>query len=509
MDHMTLSPPECIGAPWVPMTLKKAPWWLTQHGSRKFKRLPNGELKANSRLCARGFLDPQKEQLPTRSATATRLSQRLVVSTAAAHLFKLASLDVSGAFLKGFTFEKVHQALAKRGVVSPPRKVVIIPPPNTWRQLSHFDSNFHVPEEALGNYGLLALKPAYGLNDAPLAWQMALQETLQESGGQQSLLDECLWHFKTSDGQLRGLVTTHVDDLAMASGEAFLLEQQKILNNKYGRITAQSTPFTHCGCRYSALPDGGFKIDQQDFLNALECQDISDVKDISRRLAPEELTKFRSALGGLLWLTATRLDLTAEVSILQSKVTKATVGDLLTANALIKKAKQKQHHGLGLVYRHFPTSTLPWRLLAIHDASAAAKGRNYAQEGVIILLAPDHLLLDRRVHTISGTEVNEELFGGTAHIVCLRLKGQEDLVLHESRLDSCSNLRTRDFNTGESENGRDPHERPKANTSTTCGSTRTWCKLPPCGRLHRLPRLLFFHRTRARGSTSLHIEKPG
>ena len=151
-------------------------------------------------------------------------------------------------------------------------------------------------------------------------------------------------------------------------------------------------------------------------MNALECQEITNVTDSSRKLTAEELTKFRSALGGLLWLTATRLDLTAEVSILQGKVSKATVGDMLNANALIKKAKQKQYNGLGLVYRHFPT-TLPWRLLAIHDASAAARGRNYAQEGVIILLAPDHLQLDRRVHTISGDEVNEELFGGVAHIL--------------------------------------------------------------------------------------------
>ena len=60
-----------------------------------------------------------------------------------------------------------------------------------------------------------------------VAWQIALQETLQESGGQQSLLDECLWHFKSPGGRLRGLVTTHVDDLAIASGESFLSEQQK------------------------------------------------------------------------------------------------------------------------------------------------------------------------------------------------------------------------------------------------------------------------------------------
>lgn len=51
---------------------------------RKFKRTANKTVKAKSRLCARGFLDPQKEELSTRSTTATRLSQRLVLSVACA-----------------------------------------------------------------------------------------------------------------------------------------------------------------------------------------------------------------------------------------------------------------------------------------------------------------------------------------------------------------------------------------------------------------------------------------
>eukprot|EP00435_Cladocopium_sp_Y103_P061866 s1483_g23.t1 len=349
------------------------------------------------------------------STTATRLSQRIVVSVAATHDFVLASLDVSGAFLKGFTFEKVRKILAQRGIVSPPRKVVIVPPPNTWRQLGSFDSTFHVPEESFAKFGLLCLKPSYGLDDAPLAWQLSLQDTLQTSGGVQSLLDECVWHFKTAEGQLKGLISTHVDDLAVASGEEFLRQQQKILNDKYGRITVQRAPFTHCGCRCSELPSGGFKIDQQDFINALQCQEISDTSDTSRALKPEEVTKFRSALGGLLWLTSTRLDLVADVSALQSKVTKATVADLLTANAVIRKAKQKQYEGLGLVYRRFSPST-PWRILSIHDAPAAAKTRNYAQEGILILLSQDQRRLDPKVHTVCGTDVNEEIFVGTAHI---------------------------------------------------------------------------------------------
>ena len=50
---------------------------------RKWKKLPHGQRKVKSRLCARGCLDRQKDLLTTRSTTATRLSQRLLLSTAA------------------------------------------------------------------------------------------------------------------------------------------------------------------------------------------------------------------------------------------------------------------------------------------------------------------------------------------------------------------------------------------------------------------------------------------
>ena len=372
-------------------------------------------MKAKSRLCARGFLDPQKQELPTRSTTATRLSQRIVLSVASTHDFILASLDVSGAFLKGLTFEKIRQILAQKGVSSPPRRVVIVPPPNVWRHLTSFNEEFYVSEEDYGAYGLECLKPAYGLADVPLAWQMTLHQFLEEHGGVQSLLDDCLWHYKNSDGTLKGVITTHVDDLAIACRQTFLDEQHQLLTKKFGKISLQMTPFTHCGVRYSKIPNG-YKMDQQEFTNALKTQEIEDTKNGDRPLTAVETSKFRSILGGLLWLTATRLDLIADVGILQSKVTKATVNDFHQANAVVKKAKLKQYENVGLIFRSFPRD-VPWKLLCVHDASAASKGRTYAQEGVLVLLAPDHMNFDAKIHTINGENVAEEIFGGTAHIL--------------------------------------------------------------------------------------------
>jgi len=41
------------------------------------------------------------------------------------------SWDISGAFLKGFSFEKVRK--------TPERRAAAIPPPNVWRHLSGMD----------------------------------------------------------------------------------------------------------------------------------------------------------------------------------------------------------------------------------------------------------------------------------------------------------------------------------------------------------------------------------
>ena len=251
--------------------------------------------------------------------------------------------------------------------------------------------------------------------DAPLAWQITSHQFLEENGGTQSLLDDCLWYYKNSDESIKGVITTHVDDLAITCRQAFLDEQFKLMTKAFGKISLQMTPFTHCGCQCTKIPDG-YKMDQQAFVNALKTQDIENTKGGNRPLTAAETTKFRSILGGLLWLTATRLDLIADVGILQSKVTKATVNDFLQASAVVRKAKLKQYENLGLIFKKFPED-VPGKLLCIHDASAASNGRTYAQEGVLILLAPDNMKFDPKVHTINGENVEEQIFGGTAHIL--------------------------------------------------------------------------------------------
>ena len=381
---------------------------------RKWKRMPDGSRKVKSRLCARGCFDKQKDLLTTRSTTATRLSQRIVLSVAANEDLDAESWDISGAFLEGLTFEKVRELLKARGVTSPVRKVVIIAPANVWRHLASFDSRFKVDYEKLAQYVLFCIKPVYGLSDAPLAWQLCLHGHFEEQGGSASLMDENLFYWRDKKpGRTTSIVTTHVDDCGAGGKKEWLAQQLALLQSKFGKVTRQTLPFTHCGVLYEKIPDG-FRMSQDSFAQKLKPAEIPSTRKDDELLTPSEITMFRSILGGLLWLTATRLDLIAEVCALQSQVTRAKVAHLRQANGVVKRARQEVGQGMGL---YFQKLRPPLRLACVHDSSAAGNTRHYAQEGILVLLCEDHMDQFSREHEHILTDDQCKALGGRCHIL--------------------------------------------------------------------------------------------
>ena len=108
---------------------------------RKWKRRQqnvNGKTRydycVKSRLCCRGFLDKQKYEVLKCSSTATRLSQKVLMSNAANNGFDAESWDISSAFLRGLTFAQNDQIAAVMRVPSPltERTVYVLLPGNAW-----------------------------------------------------------------------------------------------------------------------------------------------------------------------------------------------------------------------------------------------------------------------------------------------------------------------------------------------------------------------------------------
>ena len=104
---------------------------------RKWKRLHDGTRKIKSRLCARGFLDPQLGSLTKHSSTATRRSQKLLLSKAAFEGWPVESWDVGSAFLQGVSFADLDEICAKLGTTKPHanRNVLVEVPGNVWFHL--------------------------------------------------------------------------------------------------------------------------------------------------------------------------------------------------------------------------------------------------------------------------------------------------------------------------------------------------------------------------------------
>ena len=376
---------------------------------RKWKRMPNGTLEIKSRLCLRGYLDPQKDALSSRATTATRLSQRLLISMSVLLGFEVESLDVSTAFLKGFSWKKLEEALRKRGLEAVSRVVLFEPPANVWRIMNEIGpAELHIPLSDWKSWLLKLLKAMYGLNDAPLSWQLCLIEFYTETlHGQQSVHDDCFFMWFDDKLQCRQLATAHVDDNGVGARSKDLDIFHTSFTTRFGKVTRQRLPFTHCGATYMRNERGGISILQTEFCKKLTVVYICPRRDDHEVLQGREHSLFRSQVGAVLWLCLTRIDLIADTVLLQQELAGPKVIHLRATNLIIKRAKRNSEC-FGL---HFNPLIPPLKLMEINDASHANSRTSYAIDGILTLLMEDHAvdyqrsgqeLTDQQVKNISG-----------------------------------------------------------------------------------------------------------
>ena len=162
------------------------------------------------------------------SSTATRLSQRLVISlglcSGIVHVpykdvIDTESFDISGAFLQGLEYSELAEMSRSLGYeYRVPRKVYIKPPANVWR---HFKRIAKCPKAYKTvvdwwNQVLECIRAMYGFSDAPLMFQLALLAFLIScTGAHKSVFDDnfLFWHQRVESRFLCVLLmTVHVDD---------------------------------------------------------------------------------------------------------------------------------------------------------------------------------------------------------------------------------------------------------------------------------------------------------
>ena len=267
-----------------------------------------------ARLFMRGDLEKGKEKIRADSPTASKETLKLALIVAANEGFKVKTVDIKSAFLEGKSLE---------------RQIYVSPPAEANR---------------VGKLWLLK-QAAYGILDGGRKFYLKLSETLESLGLHKVHADGALFTF-VKDGKLHGLVASHVDDLLIAGDDVFKQEVEEKLKEIFVFSKIEENSFKYCGCRINAKEDGTIEIDQKEYVDVID--KISEVEGpIDRLLTEKEKKEVRTKIGELLWISLmTRPDLSYDVNVLSSEVSRATVSTVMELNRLISKAKKHKDNVL-------------------------------------------------------------------------------------------------------------------------------------------------------------------
>ena len=328
----------------TPVSLR---WVITE-------KIKNMVPEVKARLVARGFEEDlfNRTDSPTCSKDSLRLSLALMVSFG----WQCHSIDVKSAFLQG---NKIK------------RDVYVRPP-------KEFDDGY-----------LWKLKKnVYGLNDAARAWYSRLKDVLLGLGMRVSRLDPALFFWRRKN-VLSGVMCVHVDDILWAGTEEFFTTIVAAMKDNLTIGTSNDgKSFKYIGVNI-VQEDGVLGLHQNDYVDSLEEIGLKRAR-ASRRLdhlGQGELQSYRALVGQLNWLgTQTRPDVAFDVCELSTVLNVATVDDVLRANKVVKKVKQRR---VTLQYRSLDC-TDGYTLVCYSDASFGNLPGGGSQGGYVIFLVDSH-----------------------------------------------------------------------------------------------------------------------
>ena len=140
-------------------------------------------------------------------------------------------------------------------------------------------------------------------------------------------------------------MVSHVDDLLLIGDDVFEEEVENKLKVEFVISKIEENNFKYCGCQIEVNPDGSIHVDQNEYVEAIK--HIPDVEGpIDRILNEREKKEARAKIGEILWLSLmTRPDLSYDVNLLSSQISRATVSTIMELNKLVTKVKKcKQNY---------------------------------------------------------------------------------------------------------------------------------------------------------------------
>ena len=264
--------------------------------------------KCKARLVARGF---QEEEPPlSDSPTVLRESNKLFTAVAANENFNVVSIDIRAAFLQS-------KQLNRDVYVVPPRDIA--KPGTLWK----------------------LKKPLYGLNDASRRFWLRLREVFEKENLKTLPGDEA-FYYKNVNGNLLGMIITHVDDFQVAGSDQFIDSILERLNSTLTVSKVERGSFRFTGIDVQKVHDG-IVLSMDEYAKSFE--EIKEIKRVKKdtSLTKTEMKLFRKYVGKMNWLAEnTRPDLAIWSLNLSKQNAKATIGDLKKINHVVKKVRCRQ-----------------------------------------------------------------------------------------------------------------------------------------------------------------------
>ena len=270
----------------------------------------NGRRIVKARLVARGY-EEDSSAMRKDSPTCNRECLRLVFVVASLMSWELQSIDISAAFLQGGELER-------EVYLRPPED--ICPKSEVWR----------------------LKRCIYGLNDAPRSWYKRVKEVLLHLGGVVSAYDSALFLWHNSDGRLKGMLVSHVDDFAFCGDQQFHTEVIGGLRERFLINTHDVGTFKYIGLDVTQNT-GGIQVDQDAYIDSIMPITIPHSRHNMKQegLTQDERAELRRLSGQMLWVTSqTRPDLSYETCVISNVGKHPKVSLLFEANKALSKLKK-------------------------------------------------------------------------------------------------------------------------------------------------------------------------
>ena len=180
--------------------------------------------------------------------------------------------------------------------------------------------------------------------NSPSAWQQKLHRELLSVGFVASRFDPCLYTLRDESGKLVGIYGVHVDDCATGGFGSKYDKAMAQLKAKFEFRKWRFLDGDFCGARYVQDPVSfEISMSQAKFASGIRPLHMgrSRCHDKTALLSDQEVSCLRAINGSLNWLSSqSRPDLAAQVSFSQQSFPQPTVGDALSANNAIRRARQ-------------------------------------------------------------------------------------------------------------------------------------------------------------------------